>query len=176
MHHLDLGLFNYQVTYTRVLLKKLCGQIAVDELDNHLAKILRFPGLKIFKNSLENIKRFIANEFRNMIKNLIKQWAKSFIKLFKEYSLSELQLPKLHNWCYHIIKTIREYGAINRFTMETYEFLHKDAVKIPYRSSNKHDPTDQMIKLVDITASTIFNALSQINIVILYIGLPKRNN
>ncbi|GET61565.1 kinase-like domain-containing protein [Rhizophagus irregularis DAOM 181602=DAOM 197198] len=97
--------------------------------------------------------------------NLIKQWAKSFIKLFKEYSLSELQLPKLHNWCYHIIKTIREYGAINRFTMETYEFLHKDAVKIPYRSSNKHDPTDQMIKLVDITASTIFNALSQINII-----------
>ncbi|CAB5366781.1 unnamed protein product [Rhizophagus irregularis] len=32
--------------------------------------------------------------------------------------------------------------------MEMYEFLHKDAVKIPYRSSNKCDPTDQMIKLV----------------------------
>ncbi|POG58653.1 hypothetical protein GLOIN_2v1848654 [Rhizophagus irregularis DAOM 181602=DAOM 197198] len=135
MHHLDLGLFNYQVTYTRVLLKELCGQIAVDELDNRLVKIPRFPGLKIFKNGLENIKRFTANEFRNMMKNLIKQWAKSFIKLFKEYSLSELLLPKLHNWCYHIIKTIREYGAINGFTMETYEFLHKEAVKIPYRSS-----------------------------------------
>ncbi|PKC56537.1 hypothetical protein RhiirA1_473850 [Rhizophagus irregularis] len=80
--------------------------------------------------------------------NLIKQWAKSFIKLFKEYSLSELRLPKLHNWCYHIIKTIREYGAINGFTTETYEFLHKEAVKIPYRSSNKRDPTDQMIKSV----------------------------
>lgn len=60
--------------------------------------------------------------------------------------------------------------------METYEFLHKEAVKIPYRSSNKRDPTDQMIKSVGITASTIFNALSQINIVILYIGLPKRDN
>ncbi|PKK56742.1 hypothetical protein RhiirC2_721673, partial [Rhizophagus irregularis] len=148
MHHLDLGLFNYQVTYTRVLLKELCGQIAVDELDNRLAKIPRFSGLKIFKNGLENIKRFTANEFQNMMKNLIKQWAKSFIKLFKEYSLSELRLPKLHNWCYHIIKTIREYGAINGFTTETYEFLHKEAVKIPYRSSNKHDPTDQMIKSV----------------------------
>ncbi|PKY63619.1 hypothetical protein RhiirA4_493288, partial [Rhizophagus irregularis] len=89
--------------------------------------------------------------------NLIKQWAKNFIKLFKEYSLSELRLLKLHNWCYHIIKTIREYGAINGFTTETYEFLHKDAVKIPYRSSNKRDPTDQMIKSVGITASTIFN-------------------
>jgi hypothetical protein len=68
MHHLDLGLFNYQVTYTRELLKEWCGQIAVDELDIRLGRIPRFPGLKIFKNGLENIKRFTANEFRNMMK------------------------------------------------------------------------------------------------------------
>jgi hypothetical protein len=68
MHHLDLGLFNYQVTYTRELLKEWCGQIAVNELDNRLARIPRFPGLKIFKNGLENIKRFTADEFRNMMK------------------------------------------------------------------------------------------------------------
>ena len=71
MHHFDLGLFNYQVTYTRELLKELCGQIAVDELDNRLANIPRFPGLKIFKNGLENIKRFTADEFRNMMKVFI---------------------------------------------------------------------------------------------------------
>src|SRR5256886_12703620 len=71
MHHLDLGLFNYQVTYTRELLKEMCGQIAVDELDNRLARIPRFPGLKIFKNGLENIKRFTADEFRNMMKVFI---------------------------------------------------------------------------------------------------------
>jgi hypothetical protein len=68
MHHLDLGLFNYQVTFTRELLKELCGQVAVTELDNRLSTIPRFPGLKIFKNGLENIKRFTANEFRNMMK------------------------------------------------------------------------------------------------------------
>jgi hypothetical protein len=68
MHHLDLGLFNYQVTYSREMLKQLCGQVAVDELDNRLANIPRFPGLKIFKNGLENIKRFTADEFRNMMK------------------------------------------------------------------------------------------------------------
>ena len=68
MHHLDLGLYNYQVSYTRELLKEFCGQIAVDELDNRLANIPRFPGLKIFKNGLENIKRFTADEFRNMMK------------------------------------------------------------------------------------------------------------
>jgi len=48
MHHLDLGLFNYQVMYTRVMLKDLCGQVAVDELDNCLTTIPRFPRLKIF--------------------------------------------------------------------------------------------------------------------------------
>jgi hypothetical protein len=68
MHHLDLGLFNYQVIYTREMLKDLCGQIAIDELDNRLAEIPRFPGLKVFKHGLENIKRFTANEFRNMMK------------------------------------------------------------------------------------------------------------
>ena len=68
MHHLDLGLFKYQVTYTRNMLKDLCGQVAVDDLDHHLATIPRFPGLKIFKNGLENIKRFTADEFRNMMK------------------------------------------------------------------------------------------------------------
>jgi len=68
MHHLDLGFFNYQVMYTRAMLKDLCGQVAVDELDNRLATIARFPGLKIFRNGLENIKRFTADEFRNMMK------------------------------------------------------------------------------------------------------------
>jgi hypothetical protein len=45
---------------------------------------------------------------------------------------------------------IKEYGAINGFTTETYETLHKDAVKKPYRASNKRQPTDQMIKTVSL--------------------------
>ena len=68
MHHLDLDLFKYQVTYIRSMLKDLCGQVAVDELDHGLAMISRFPGLKIFKHGLENIKWFTADEFRNMMK------------------------------------------------------------------------------------------------------------
>ena len=82
------------------------------------------------------------------MQELILKWATSFVKLFKKYSLSELRLPKLHNWYYHIIPTIKEYGAINGFTTETYESLHKDAVKKPYRASNKCNATDQMIKTV----------------------------
>ena len=77
-------------------------------------------------------------------------WATPFVTLFKKYSLSELRLPKLHNWRYHVIPTIKEYGTINGFITETYESLHKDAVKKPYRASNKRQATDQMIKTVNI--------------------------
>ena len=31
----------------------------------------------------------------------------AFVKLFKKYSPSELRLPKLHNWCYHIFQQLR---------------------------------------------------------------------
>ena len=63
MHHLDLGLYKYQVEYTRELLKEWCGTDGVAEFDDRLGKILRFPGLKLFKHGLDNIKRFIADEF-----------------------------------------------------------------------------------------------------------------
>jgi len=111
------------------------------------------------------------------LKKLIKQWAKSFVKLFKKYFPSELRLPKLHNWCYHIIETIKEYGAINGYTTETYESLHKDAVKKPYRASNKREPTDQMIK----TVGTIVNTIKYVYeftllYYIFYTDLPKRDN
>lgn len=88
--------------------------------------------------------------FTLLIQELILNWATPFVNLFQKYSPSELRLPKLHNWCYHVIPTIKEYGAINGFTTETYESLHKDAVKKPYRASNKRQATDQMIKTVNI--------------------------
>ena len=52
MHHLDLGLFNYQVTFTYNLLKDLYGSSIIDNIDNRLANIPRYPELKIFKNGI----------------------------------------------------------------------------------------------------------------------------
>ena len=43
MHHLDLGLFYYQIEYTRQLLLN----VLVNELDYRLATIPRYSGLKI---------------------------------------------------------------------------------------------------------------------------------
>jgi predicted oxidoreductase len=116
MHHLDLGLFNYQVTYTRELLKEVCGQVAVDELDNRLASIPRFPGLKIFKNGLENIKRFTADEFRNMMKVFIFVIEGIIIKHHKEI-ISANQAKRIDSelvqvyvlWCKMYLYSRQEY-------------------------------------------------------------------
>ena len=71
IHHLDLGLYKYQVEYTRELLKEWCGTDGVAEFDDRLGKIPRFPGLKLFKHGLGNIKRFTADEFRAMMRQLV---------------------------------------------------------------------------------------------------------
>ena len=71
MHHLDLGLFRYQIEYTRDLLKEQCGKSLVDELDRRLAKIPRFSELKIFPSGLQSISRLTANEYRNLMKIMI---------------------------------------------------------------------------------------------------------
>ena len=75
-----------------------------------------------------------------------------------------MKFPKLHSWIYHIVDTIREYGAINGYTTETYESLHKTYVKIPYRLSNKKDVETQIMKTVNIiNIITIFETLREFN-------------
>src|SRR6266487_4006041 len=71
MHHLDLGLYNYQVTFTRDLLREWCDSISITEFDNRLAKIPRFPGLKLFKKELGNIKWFTTTEYRAIMWQLV---------------------------------------------------------------------------------------------------------
>jgi hypothetical protein len=81
-------------------------------------------------------------------------------------SASELKLPKLHSWIHHIIPSIRNYGAINGFTSETYESLHKTYVKQPYRMSNKKNIETQLMQAVSINLK-FFEVL---NIYTVYFG------
>lgn len=76
------------------------------------------------------------------------------MRIFKNFS--EFKLPKLHSWVYHIIDSIRSFGAINGYTTETYESLHKDYVKNPYRLSNKKSIETQIMKIVSIKYSNIY--------------------
>ena len=52
MHHLDLGLFNYQIKFTYEVLKLQHNDMLVNEVNRCLAAIPRFPDLKIFSNGL----------------------------------------------------------------------------------------------------------------------------
>ena len=70
MHHLDLGLFRWQIELTLDLLK-LHDNKLVDELDRRLAMIPRYPDLKVFPKGLQSIARLTASEYRSLMKDMI---------------------------------------------------------------------------------------------------------
>ncbi|RHZ76095.1 hypothetical protein Glove_203g15 [Diversispora epigaea] len=188
MHHLDLGLYRYQIEFTKKLLFEAEGRSLVDKMNRRITLIPRHSELKIFSGRLQSIALLTADNYRNIMKVMvfvvddllnkdlsevyvkwnemyllsrqetfkesdlknfqeaIEKWANLFIKLFGQFSNSDFKLPKLHSWVHHIVDTIREFGAINGYTTETYEALHKTYVKIPYRLSNKKDVEEQMMK------------------------------
>ena len=63
MHHLDLGLFRYQIEYTYELLRLQHGNALAEEIDYHLVAISCYSGLKIFSNRLHLIARLTANKY-----------------------------------------------------------------------------------------------------------------
>jgi hypothetical protein len=71
MHHLDLGLFRYQIEFTYDLLKSQHNNKLIDELDWRISAIPRYPGLKIFSNGLQSISRLTADEYRNLMKIMV---------------------------------------------------------------------------------------------------------
>ena len=71
MHHLDLELFNYQITFIYDLLKQSYRASILDKVYKRLANIPRFLELKIFKNRIQSLSRITANEYRNLMKVMI---------------------------------------------------------------------------------------------------------
>ncbi|CAG8664635.1 4453_t:CDS:2, partial [Rhizophagus irregularis] len=87
-------------------------------------------------------------------------WSDLFIKLMSRFSRSNLNLPKLHSWRFHLIPSIYQFEAVSGFTSETYELLHKTNVKQPYRITNKHHINKQMQSIL--TQHTIDQFIDQI--------------
>ncbi|RHZ66802.1 hypothetical protein Glove_305g13 [Diversispora epigaea] len=130
MHHLDLSLFHYQLSFTKALILEQCRKSFIDKMNNR--------------------KKNYEESDITRLQESINEWAKLFIKLFEEYSSSKLQFSKLHSWVFHICSSIRKFGTINGYTTETYESLHKDYVKKPYKLTNKKEIEKQIIKIVSI--------------------------
>lgn len=133
MHHLDLGLFQYQIEFTRELLKEFRSNSLLDKMDQRLAKIPRFPGLKIFSHGLQSIARLTADEYKNLMKVMIfvmdniydeniqnedikelpiiyQEWNKMYIiSRYEEFSESDLKKFEVCNICLcnYIIKYLK---------------------------------------------------------------------
>ena len=97
MHHLDLGLFHYQIDFTRKLIKAQHRDSLLDEMDHRLAAIPRYPGLKIFSNGLQSIARLTASEYRDLMKvmvfvmdNLYKENTRNVENFIKNKDLAEV--------------------------------------------------------------------------------------
>jgi hypothetical protein len=97
MHHLDLGLFHYQIDYTIRLIKMQNESSLIDEIDRHLVAIPHYPGLKIFSSGLQTIARFTASEYRDLMKvmvfvvdNLYNENTKNIENFIKNRDLAEL--------------------------------------------------------------------------------------
>jgi hypothetical protein len=71
MHMLDLGIMKYLLEFTREYLQRKVNAKAVQEMDHRLCAIPRYPGLIILKNGLENVSKFTANDYRNIMKVII---------------------------------------------------------------------------------------------------------
>jgi len=99
MHHLDLGLFHYQIDFTAELLK---GDRLVDEMNRRIANIPRHPGLKVFKKGLQSLSRLTANEYRDIMKIMVfvvdnlqsEKLSEVYVKWNEMYLLSRLETFK----------------------------------------------------------------------------------
>src|SRR5688572_8695763 len=100
MHMLDLGITKYLLEYTREYLQKKVNNLAVKKMDNRLCTISRYPGLIILKNGLENISKFTANDYRNIMKVMI------FVidNLYDDYKEGGISCKRLCNIFYKYLK------------------------------------------------------------------------
>src|SRR6185369_15260071 len=105
MHHLDLGLYNYQVTFTRYLLREWCGSIGVAEFDGRLATAAEYRAMMrqllfVVDGIIEKLHKssYTANQAKNMNKQLVElyvDWNRMYIFSRKdEFTESDLQTFK----------------------------------------------------------------------------------
>jgi hypothetical protein len=96
MHHLDLGLFKYQIEFTTELLKQ---RKLADDMNQRIAKIPRHSGLKVFKKGVQSLSRLTASEYRDMMKIMVfvvdglhnKDLSEVYVKWNEMYLLSRLE-------------------------------------------------------------------------------------
>jgi hypothetical protein len=67
MHHIDLGLFKYQLEFTQEILKDIGGVDLQREFDDRLRQIPRFRGLKLI-SKMGHLNVITAADYRHIMK------------------------------------------------------------------------------------------------------------
>src|SRR5262249_8708483 len=100
MHLLDLGITKYLLEFTHDYLQQKVGNKANKEIDHRLCTIPRYPRLIVLKNRLENMSRFTANDYRNIMKIII------FVidNLYNDYKEGGISCNRLCNVFYKYLK------------------------------------------------------------------------
>src|SRR6266516_3770294 len=71
MHILDLGITKYLLEFTHEFLRQKVNARAVRKIDRRLCAIPQYPDLIVLKNGLENISKFTANDYHNIMKVIV---------------------------------------------------------------------------------------------------------
>jgi len=102
MHHLDLGLYRYQIEFTKKLLFEAEGRSLVDKMNRRITLIPRHPELKIFSGGLQSIALLTADNYRNIMKVMVfvvddllnKDLSEVYVKWNEMYLLSRQETFK----------------------------------------------------------------------------------
>ncbi|GES87417.1 hypothetical protein GLOIN_2v1879550 [Rhizophagus clarus] len=152
MHHLDLGLFRYQIIFTCDILKSQHVNVMIfvidnlyDENNNEVDNFVNNDDLtKLYEywNEMYILSRYeeFSESDLEKFNDAIHRWARMFVKAFKFVSPSNLKLPKLHSWLLRTIKrqaiSIRmSQHSVNpaktprtcKFSARLFEFSLQDA-------------------------------------------------
>ena len=100
MHMLNFEITKYLIEFTCTYLQQKVNNKAVKEMDHRLCAIPRHPGLIILKNGLENVSKFTANDYCNIMKVII------FIidNLYENYNEGEIPCKSLCDVFYTYLK------------------------------------------------------------------------
>src|SRR3954465_7402399 len=128
MHMLNLGITKYLIEFTRTYLQQKVNNKAVKEMDHRLCAIPRHPGLIILKNGLENVSKFTANNYCNIMKVII------FVidNLYENYNESEIPCKSLCDVFYTYLKM---YMVLQQ---ETFTNLDLKILEVNYLKNVKY--------------------------------------
>src|SRR5436190_265754 len=98
MHHIDLGLFKYQLEFTQEILKEVRGTTLLNVFDERLRQISRFPGLKLI-NKLGSLNVITAANYRHIMKVAI-------------FALDEIFEESNHTTCEELCNLYVKFGKM----------------------------------------------------------------